>query len=97
MATHRRRRKKKSYVLALRMYPGCEKVDPEVTTKTAFECISDLIQSERDISLFTKILYSIYSIKYTQKVRFLMGEIGQVCFKRLGGMVMEETIGQWSQ
>ena len=50
-------------LLALRMYPGCEKVDPEVTAKTTLECISDLIQSERDISLFTKFLYSRYSIK----------------------------------
>ena len=84
-------------LLSLRMYPGCEKVDPEVTTKTTLECIFDLIQSERDLSLFTKVLYSRYSIKYTQKVKFLMGQIGQVCFKRLGRMVMEETIGKWSQ
>ena len=84
-------------LLALRMYPGCEKVDPKVTAKTTLECISYLIQSERDFSLFTKVLYSRYSIKYTQKVRFLMGQIGQVCFKRLGRTVMEETIGQWSQ
>ena len=32
------------------MYPGCEKVDPKVTAKTTLECISDLIQSERDLS-----------------------------------------------
>ena len=32
------------YVLALRMYPGCEKVDSKVTAKTTLECISDLIQ-----------------------------------------------------
>ena len=76
------------------MYPGCEKVDSKVTAKTTLECIFDLIQSERDLSLFTKFLYSIYSIKYNDKVRFLMGQIGQVCFKRLGRIVMEETIGQ---
>ena len=79
------------------MYPGCEKVDPEVTAKTTLECISDLIQSERDLSLFTKVLYSRYSIKDIQKVRFQMGQIGQVCFKRLGMMVMEKTIGKRSQ
>ena len=47
-------------LLSLRMYPGCEKVDPKVTTKTTLECISDLIQLERDLSLFTKFLYSWY-------------------------------------
>ena len=73
-------------------------VDPEVTAKTTLECISELIQLERDLSLFTKFLYSRYSIKDTQKVRFLMGQIGQVFFfKRLGRIVMEETIGKWSQ
>ena len=84
-------------MLALRMYRGCEKVDLKVTAKTTLECISDLIQSKRDLSLFTKVLYSRYSIKYIEKVRFLMGQIGQVCFKRLGRTVMEETIGQCSQ
>ena len=84
-------------VLALRMYPGCEKVDSKVTAKTTLECLSDLIQSERDLSLFTKFLYSRYSIKDNQKVRFMMGQIGEVSFKRLVRTVMEETIGQWSQ
>ena len=84
-------------MLALRMYPGCEKVDPKVTAKTTLECISDLIQLERDLSLFTKFLYLRYSTRDNQKVRFFMGQIGQVCFKRLGRTVMEETIGQWSQ
>ena len=79
------------------MYPSCEKVDPEVTKKTTLECISDLIQSERDLSLFTKFLYSRYSIRDNQKVIFLMGQIGQFCFKILGKTIMEETIGQWSQ
>ena len=80
-------------LLALRMYPGCEKVDPEVTAKTTLECISDLIQSERDLSLFTKFLYSRYSIKDTQKVRFLMGQIGQVCFKDLVGQSWRRPLG----
>ena len=72
-------------------------VDPKVTSKTNLECISDIIQSERDLSLFTKFLYSRYSIRDNQKVRFLMGQIGQVFFKRLGRTVMEDTIGKWSQ
>ena len=62
------------------MYPGCEKVDPKVTAKTSLECISDLIKSERDLSLFTKFFYSRYSIKDTQKVIFL---IEPVCFYKV--------------
>ena len=38
--------------------PRLWKVDPRVTAKTTLECISVLIQSERDLSLFTKFLYS---------------------------------------
>ena len=72
--------------------PRLWKVDPEVTTKTTFDCISDLIQSERDLSPFTNPSYSKYSINDTHKVIFFMGKIGQVCFKRFGGTLMEETI-----
>ena len=38
---------------------------------TTLDYISDLIQLERDLSLFTKFSYSRYSTKYSQKVRFL--------------------------
>ena len=55
--------------------PKLSKVNPKVTAKTTLECISDLIQSERDLSLFTKFLYSRHSIRDNQKVRFLMGQI----------------------
>ena len=70
------------------------KVNPEVTKKTTLDCISDLIQLERDLSLFTKFVYSIYSIKDSQKVIFL---IEPVVFIKFGGTIMEEIIGKWSQ
>ena len=43
--------------------PRLWKVDLEVIEKTTLECISYLIQLERDLSLFTKFLYSRYSIR----------------------------------
>ena len=73
--------------------PRLWKVNPKLTSKTTLESIFDLIQSDRDLSLFTNLLYSRYSIKYNYKVRFLMGQIGEVCFKYLVGQSWRRPLG----
>ena len=63
--------------------------------RTTLDYISDLIQSERDLSLFTSFSYSKYSIKDGQKVIFL---IRMTLFLiKFDGTIMEETIGRWSK
>ena len=55
-------------VLALRMYPGCEKVDPEVTT---LDCILAYTIREGSIDDL-ETSHSRYSINDTLKVKFLI-------------------------
>ena len=75
-------------------HPECTQVAKDKSggnIKTALDYIFNLIQSERDLSLFTRFSYSKYSIKDGHKVRFFIRT--SLFFIKFGGKIMEETIG----
>ena len=61
--------------------------------RTTLDFISYLIQSERDLSLFTEFSYSRYS--YQRNSEGHISEQNKFVFINFGGTIMEETIGKW--